>query len=484
MNAINSHEDVRKVLLDCGEIVGLGVTAFPRVGINSLVDDYQILCIRESTDLDLIRKKIKVLSVKKDFGGVSVEKLNTLALLRLKPVQDYLSSLGKEKAVFVYKSSKRIEKIVDQLGLKLLSNRSEVRDVFEDKWEFRKIGARAGLEMISGEQLKIDDLTKEAFLNLQEKLGKKLVLQITDYSKGGGIGTFFVSNENDLGEFQGFVGRRREAGRDLRKVNVTRFIEGESASVTGCVTRHGILTSLVQRQIIDIPQVVGYKGRSGVFCGHDWGERYSDKIYRGARSLTSRLGEYMYGKGYKGVFGVDLVVNHETGEVRIVECNPRYTAPFPVYSMLQEEAGEIPMDAWHLLEFSGKEYEMDFGKTQKRLEQEKTGAQLILHNLERAWVAVRGEVKAGVYRMTGVDPVSLEWVKDGFSIEDIKNENEFVLTDGVPYKNLRLKPGARLGRVMFKRTVMEEAEDRLKPEIRDAMVALYSLFKLEKIKRK
>ena len=174
----------------------------------------------------------------------------------------------------------------------------------------------------------------------------------------------------------------------------------------------------------------------------------------------------------------------DSGEVKIVECNPRYTAPFPVYTMLQEERGEVPMEAWHLLEHAGVEYDMDFEAVKRSYEQVKTGAQLILHNLERAWVAVRGSVNSGVYRMTGLDPVNLERVRDGFLLEDIKDDSEFVLTDGVPFRNLRLKPGARLGRVIFKRNVMESDRDELQADIKAAMIGLYKKFKLEKIKRK
>lgn len=486
MVKIFSADDVKNALKDLGPVVGLGVNAFPRTGIIGLVSDYQIVCIQDSSDLEAIKRKVSLKSVKGDFGG-KVEKLNTLSLLKHNRVQEYLGSLARGTHVFVYRSSRQIEAIVDQLGLDLLSNRSGVRDVFENKWEFRRLGARVGLPLIAGEQMLIDDFDEDVFRRMQQKLGKRLVFQITDYSKGGGIGTFFVSDIEKFREFHGFVQRRRAAGRNLRRVNVTRFIEGESASINVCVTRHGILTSRVQRQIVDVREVVGYYGRSGVFCGHDWGERYSERIQRRAQKLVKNLGELMYKNGYRGIFGIDLVANRETDDVQMVECNSRYTGAFPVYTMLQKKAGEIPVDAWHLLEFAGVEYDMDFAAVQRSYEQVKTGAQLILHNLERAWVAVRGDVKAGVYRINKPSAIShqssLEWVRDGFSLEDIQGEDEFVFTDGVPYKNVRLKPGARIGRVIFRRTVMEDEGNQLQPEVKRAMKEFYKMYRLQKIKR-
>lgn len=487
MRKISSINDVKRSLKDVGSVVGLGVNAFPRAGIANLVNDYQILCIQESSDLEFIRKKIKTISLKGDIKG-RVNKLNTLSLLRHGEVQKYIESLGRNVNLFVYRSSERIEAIADKLGVRILSNRSKIRDVYEDKWEFRGLAEKAGLRIIPGEQMMIDQFGAELFEDMQKKYGPKLVFQITDYKKGGGIGTFFINHLKDFEKFHGYVKRRRKDGRNLQRVNVTKFIEGESASINGCITRYGVLTSLVQRQIVDVRGVVGYYGRSGVFCGHDWGERYSEEINKKARKLVKDLGELMRDGGYRGIFGIDLVVNRSTNEVSMVECNPRYTGAFPVYSMMQAENGEIPMDAWHLLEQAGVDYEMDFDEVQKSYYQVKWGAQLILHNLERAWVKVGGEVKPGVYQLRRVKSkghiVNEEWVRDGFTYQDLKSEDELVLTDGVSKQGMKLKPGARMGRVIFKREVMKNEENELQEEVRRAMIDLYQRFKLEKVKKK
>jgi len=476
---ISSLEDARLLLGGVGPIVGIGVTAFPRSGLIGLVPDYQIVCISESKDLVEMRKRVKVVSLKGDLKGGAVGKLNSLALLEHVAVRDYLSNLEEEAGLFVYKSSERIEKVVDRLGFRLLSNRSAVRDMFEDKWKLREMGRAMGMPLIDGDQLLIDELDDKRFGEYQRLWGEKLVLQITDYSKGGGVGTFFVKNTEELGEFLGFVERRRLVGRDLRRVNVTRFIEGESASVTGCVTRYGVLTGVLQRQAVDIREVVGYKGRSGVWCGHDWGGRYAPSLQHKATTLVRQIGEIMASKGYKGIYGVDLVVNRETEEVVMIEINSRYTGAFPVYSMMQQQAGEIPIDVWHLLEFLGVPYEMDFEEVQEGYWQVKQGAQLVLHNLKRAWVEVEGEVMAGVYSFNGE---GIKYEREGCDYGDLRSDNEFVLTDGVPARGEKLKPGARIGRAIFKRPVMVENKEELQPDVAEAMERLYVLYQLKRTK--
>jgi hypothetical protein len=490
MVVIQSIDDVRGALGGLGPVVGMGVTAFPRIGVVNLLPNFELLCILDSTDLSWLNRTVRITSAKRDFAG-KVGKLNTLALLRLPSTQRYLRLLGEHPSLFLYKSSKKIEELADRNGYRLLTNRSDVRDVYEDKWEFRRIAREIAFPLPAGEQLSIDDLTRNVFGKLQEKLGTDLVFQITDYSKGGGVGTFFVSDIEGVDAFLGFVGRRRQAGRDLQRLNVTRRISGESASISGCVTRYGVLTSRIQRQIVDVPEVVGYHGRSGVFCGHDWGERYGSTLEGKAKSLARKLGEQMSVRGYRGIFGLDLVVNRNSGVVWPIECNSRYTGAFPVYSMLQEQAHEIPMDAWHLLEFSGVEYRMDVGAVQRSYDQALTGAQLLLHNLERSKATVRGAVKPGVYRMTGPGPawpagrlVNIKWVRGGYSVADLESDSEFVLTDGVPGVGELLKPGSRIGRVIFKRNVMEDRGNQLQPDIRKTMKSLYGLYKLEMSKQR
>ncbi|OGY16930.1 MAG: hypothetical protein A2785_02225 [Candidatus Chisholmbacteria bacterium RIFCSPHIGHO2_01_FULL_49_18] len=483
MRTIQSVEDVQEALQGLRPVVGMGVTAFPRIGVVNLLPNFELLCILDSTDLSWLKRTVKVTSVKRDFTG-RVEKLNTLALLQLRSTQRYLRSLGEHPSLFLYKSSKKIEELADRNGYRLLVNRSDVRDVYEDKWEFRRIAREIAFPLPAGEQLPIDDFSRDVFGKLQEKLGTDLVFQITDYSKGGGVGTFFVSDVKGFDAFIGFVGRRRQAGRDLQRLNVTKRISGESASISGCVTRYGVLTSRIQRQIVDVPEVVGYHGRSGVFCGHDWGERYGSTLEGKARSLVCKLGEQMFARGYRGIFGLDLVVNRSNDEVWPIECNSRYTGAFPVYSMLQEQAGAIPIDAWHLLEFSGVEYRMDVGAVQRSYDQAMTGAQLLLHNLERRNVTVRGSVKPGFYRLTGPGLVNIKWVRGGYSVADLESDLEFVLTDGVPRAGELLKPGSRIGRVIFKRNVMEDRGNQLQPDIRQTMKSLYRLYKLEKSKQR
>ena len=236
-----------------GMVVGAGVTAWARSGVADLLPKYEVVAFKDSSELGQLRNSFPVKVAHKRLG-----KQNTGSILADEGIQAYLKGLPEPRWLFVYKSSKKVEELVDRLGLKLVGNRSEVRDAYEDKRQFRVIGEQVGLPLVDGETLKIEELTEEKAQEYVNQWGK-IVLQLTDYSRGGGVGTFFIHKQDEFADFKNFV-RRRSKGRTLEWVNATRFIEGTQASIAGCVTRHGVLTGVVQGQIMDQPELTATHG--------------------------------------------------------------------------------------------------------------------------------------------------------------------------------------------------------------------------------
>jgi hypothetical protein len=448
-----------------GGIVGIGVTAFPRVGLGYLLPNYTILCLLESLDLAAIRQLCPVVSLEKDLKVALPEKFNTSGILSTKEARAWLRD---KSALFVYKASVVTDRLAKELNLRLLSTPGKIRKVFENKQFFREELKKAGIEPIPGENLLIDDLTEKRWQRLKKDWGERLVFQLTDYTIGGGLGTFFIESKEDFLQFWDFVKRRREV-RELGRVNVCQRIKGKQASISGCATHHGVVTGSLQTQIIDQPELAALVGRSGVWLGHDWNIRFTEAEQLGAEQLCRRWGEYLYQQGYKGIFGLDLVVDQQ-GKVWPVECNSRYTGAFPVYTMIELAQNEMPLDVWHLLEWLEIDYEMEIKAVQQVAREPKKGGQLLLHNLERKWVTPTKTVKAGVYR-------DQEWLRPGFSLLDIKDEAEYVLCDRLVGESNVLKPAERIGRLLFKRRLIDD-QGRLLPEIQTLVKQIYAQFAL------
>ena len=493
----NQISEIKKLFPKDVGVVGVGVTGWPRAALGYLLPNYQILSLLETADLGAIRQICPVVSVEKGLGGGLPQKFNTSSILGLEAVKKWLKG---KKNLFVYKDSEAIDREAEKLNLKILGTEGKIRKVFENKKFFREELVKAGLKPIQGCSLQVEEMDEKRWERCKAELGERLVFQLPDYTVGGGLGTFFINSKNDFASFKEFVARRKEVRRELNKViewvNVTKFIEGEAASILGCATKFGTVTGRLQKQIIDQPELAAPAGRSGVWLGHDWNVAFSPEAQAEGEKLCQQWGDYLYQQGYKGVFGLDVIVN-KNNQVFPIECNSRYTGAFPLYTMMQIDNHEMPLDVWHLLEWLGMDYEMDMEEVNKlgrgekkgpastRGESTRGGAQLLLHNLERRTVTATKTVKAGVYRINSKlktkNEKLTEYLRPGFSILDIKDDppagGEFVLCDRVAGEESVLKPAERLGRLVFKRRVVDE-KGKLLPEIKEAVRAVYDSFEL------
>ena len=458
--------EIKKIFPKDLQVIGVGVSAFQRSGLGYILPNYEILSLLETADLPAIRQVNRVTTI----PGPRPEKLNTSSILNLNWVRQYLKQKTQVN-LFVYKAATPLDPIIAELGVKLLSSPGWVRKPLEDKKVFRVEAVKAGIRIPRGENLALDQLTKAKWDQLKQELGEKLVFQLTDYSTGGGQGTFFVDNREDWDRFWEFT-NSPERQKELKFVNVCRRLPGRPASITGCATKYGVVTGLLQTQIIDQPELVGFRGRSGVWLGHDWNVRFSETAQRNAEELCQKWGRHIYQKDYKGIFGLDVVVGGasapQADQVTAIECNSRYTGAFPVYTMLQLSEGEMPLDVWHLLEWLGVDYEMDIEEVQKISRQPKNGAHIIMHNLAEKTVKVTGRVQAGVYRNN-------KYLRPGFSLLDIKSDDEFVLCDRIPNQGQLVKSGERMGKLIFKRRIIDN-QGNLLPEIKKVVRDVYGEF--------
>lgn len=497
-SSIKEIKQIFKGLPGGCRVVGVGVTAFQRSGLGYILPNYEILSLLETADLPAIRKICPVTSIEKNLGGERPQKLNTSSILSLPQAARWL---GERKPVnlFVYKAATPLDPIVAGLGVHLLSSPGRIRKPLEDKKVFREEARTAGIGIPEGENLALEALTKKKWDEFKQKYGARLVFQLTDYSTGGGQGTFFVDKQEDWNRFWEFT-KSQDRKKELKFVNVCGRVNGRAASITGCATRFGVVTGTLQTQIMDQSELVGFRGRSGVWLGHDWNVRFSGRAQKNAERLCQKWGEHIFKKGYKGIFGLDVMVG-KNDEITAIECNSRYTGAFPVYTMLQLSQGEMPLDVWHLLEWLGADYEMNLDAVQAVGRQPKAGAHIIMHNREDRAVKVAGAVKAGVYRfgsatrnfrrahsdLTESDatlraskfalPAPIKYIRPGFSLLDIKSDDEFVLADRIPGLGQTVKPGERMGKLMFKRQIINDT-GRLLPEIRQLIKTIYSGFNL------
>ncbi|HLE48409.1 MAG TPA: ATP-grasp domain-containing protein [Patescibacteria group bacterium] len=460
------------------DIIGIAPNAFSRVVASEYFPNFSIICFKNRGETDYIAKDIEVLCIEKEYPREGIEKTNAREILRIPQVQDYISK-KKDPRLLLYKPTKGVEAIADEKNWKLLANSWTVKYEIENKLAFREVLKKAGIEAITGETVLYDQLDENLFVKMLDRYGPKIVFQIAEMTAGGGTGTAFLENLSDFRKFKEKFDMKKDQFTAIENVNVTKFKEGVPSSIAACATKHGVLVGRIQSQVLDIPDVRILSEGSGLFCGHDFSYgSFGSDLQEQAKTIAKKFGMYIYNTmGYKGIFGIDLITNPEEGKVYPIECNPRFTDAFPVLSEMYSKNGIVPMDVFHILEHLGVEYDLDVSKMNDLYDKSvNVGSQILLETKTDDWTKVERDMKAGVWNFDGSE---IKFVKEGYRFEHLENQNQFLLTEGVPFKGSIYKPGARILRVVFARSILEKAKE-LKGDIKLLIENIYEKIDLQK----
>ncbi len=459
-------------------IFGVGVYAFNRLGLADIVPNFRILALRYSPDTKLMEKDLKVLSLEKGMGTKHIkESRNSTTILRHPRTEKYLEKF-KNPALIVYKSSSRMERVCHQHGWTLaVAPLKFGKALFENKVKFRRLLEEIGVPVPPGKIKKPQDLHYGHLINT---LGLPFVIQHP--TRGGGKGTFFIRNEYDFNQARKKLRIRIKEGQELpakapEEIIVARFVKGPSPSITGCVTRHGILSTCPQMQVLDIPELFNPQKGSGLFCGHDWSYPLDENIRNQAYEIVEKVGKYFQSQDYKGIFGLDFVMDEKEEKLYVTEANPRLLATFPTITMAQIRLGEPPIIAFHLLEYLNIDYDIDVKGVNQLMRQPKQGAQMFLHNLTGRWARNHGEIKSGIYKLGS----KLEFVRSGYALKHLKNEDEFLVTEGVPFKKSHFSPNRRLCRILTLKGVLKDYS-KLNDWGREVVIQVYRALDLRPVK--
>ncbi len=426
------------------QVFGVWVTAFMRIIPAFLLKDkFRIICYKNSLDLNIIKKDTDVFCLQQQKNWSTIDKLNTQSILQHPKTREYCKKHPKS-SLFVYKSNSDIEKEANTLWYTILNNISVIRDVFENKKEFRTILAAIGIPPIPWENILLTTFQKKKYAYFQRKYWTKFVIQLPDITNWWGLWTFFIHDSEGFIAFQKRISSWTYKNKIIHSINITTFINGTSSSIIWCATKYGTLSSSIQTQLIDIPEAIHLKKWSWLFCGHDRSyKHFSQSIQKQASSIAEKLWTYMYKHWYKGIFWLDLLIDEQQDKIYVVECNARYTWAFPMISLLDIQKWVPPMDTFHLLEHMNIPYTVDFKKINKQYKYKKKGSHIILSNKEEQEIVCKKDLLPGVYTFKGNH---LSYKRPGIWYSDLKQSDEFIIIDGNPKKWEKIRAFNELSR--------------------------------------
>ena len=458
MKATNVEEVLGKTEVS---IIGIGVTAFNRLGPEIFLPKYRILCLSYGQDLDMIEEDIPVFSIERSGGKFSGLK-NSSIIMENELVQKEIEKIKNPYLLF-YMPREEIRKVCDKYGWNMIGQVAP--EYILNKLVFRKTLENLGIPLIPGEESVLEGRKYPEF----EKKYGSFVVQLPEGS--GGKTTWFIRSGEDF--------EKARIAAQGSKVLITKLINGSSPSITGCVTKYGIVHTNLQYQLLDIYECMNPKVGSGVFCGHDWtSSDFTEDAERQAYEYIGKVGEYLKSMGYRGIFGLDLVLEKETQKLYIVECNPRLLGSFPILTMVQEMNGEPHLIAFHIAEFLDMEYDIDVEEVNRKMCRHKTGAQLVLYNKTGAHSRNRGIVKPGVYVM---ENDFLAYRRPGYRLSDLKEEGEFILADDVPFENSVFKPHERIMRIITLHPMIDKNTYKLNGWAKRVVEKVYFALEIEPV---
>lgn len=303
--------------------------------------------------------------------------------------------------------------------LTYLMNSPTIAHAYENKRYFRDEFADL-IRMPEYEIRYMSELDKAAaYRDLRERFNGAFVLQ--DEESSGSKGTHVIHDQDDYVDAIKALKQYSEG----RTIVVSQFVRGEVASIQVCITKYGIFSGGIQRQLLDSKYLCNKKLAGATkWCGGEIGSEYPDIVQHQAQEIASVVGSELASHGYKGIFGIDIIVTPKN-EVYTIEINARLTGYSHIISDLQMREGKIPFMLLHVLELGNFKYEVtDLEALPSSSRYKKPASLLIANNPLNEEVTVKKYIRPGIYSYKGG---KISFVKEAYSLNDLRGEDTMLI---------------------------------------------------------
>lgn len=246
------------------------------------------------------------------------------------------------------------ERICAELGYDLILPSAELREHLDSKLVTTRLGNDVGAPSVPNILTTVKDYEDLVRQSTEAGLGSDLVVQ-SAYGDSGKT-TFFIDDE---------AGWKKNA-KDIvgQEVKVMKRINNRPIAVEAVLTRNGTIVGPFMTELTGHPELTPYRGG---WCGNEmFPDVLDDDLRRRAADLVRRLGDRLGQEGYRGFFEVDVLVDLDSGECYLGELNPRISGASAITNVTAGAYADVPLFAFHLLEFTGVEFDLDIDEINER----------------------------------------------------------------------------------------------------------------------
>lgn len=277
-------------------------------GLASPIPNYHIITNYNQFSAKLAKQYPHIILIKEK------EQLDTKDLLQHAQTKQIVK---KNDYILVFKNNAPIETACQKNGWKLLNPNSKLADKIESKVSQIK-WLRNLAKYLPPYQVNIcGNITWD---------GRPFILQFNHSHTGSG--TLFIDSQKKLNDL-----KLKFPQREVRTLN---FISGPVFTNNNVVWDNKVLVGNINYQITGLTPFTDNKFAT---IGNDWALPHkilSAKQILQYKKIATEIGKKLNQDGWKGLYGVDIIVDEKTGQLYLLEINARQPASTTFESQLQK----------------------------------------------------------------------------------------------------------------------------------------------------
>jgi hypothetical protein len=344
-----------------------------------------------------------------------------------------------------------------EAGLAFLANAPELTAWLNDKTNILDALVSLSLPQIPGRWIR---LSATRYAALASEMGSSFVVQSAHGMSGSG--TAFIASEQDYANAAVRFGEVPvRAAPDLGDFSV---------NINALATDESVIVSCPSVQLTGMAML---GAKRGMYCGNDFlaAANLGDRTLTAIVDQTSRIGRWLSSLGFRGLFGLDFVIDPASEAVYAVDLNPRWQGSTTALTLAEAKAGRLSLAAADLAWRTGAIGENDLRQLSATFLEPVAVAHISLRNGSDRSV-VSGALKPGVYSS------DLSFLRSGFELSDLSRADELLVTGGVPRPGATMGPGAHVLRVACEQQVLDLATLQPLPWCAPVVQALYEMLAL------
>jgi len=234
--------------------------------------------------------------------------------------QEVKKIITKKDFIVVFKNTELIEKICSDNQWTLLNPKASLASQVEEKISQVKF---------LGPLKKYLPNTKIVLGKNLKWSGKKFILQYNRAHTGSG--TFLITSAKQINEIKKMFPNR--------EIRISDYIEGPFFTNNNCVWNNRIILGNLNFQITGLSP---FTDNPFATVGNDWAAPHAglnEKQFLQYIKIAGEVGTRLALAGWKGLFGIDTVLELKTGKIYLIEINARQPASTTFESQLQQKNG-------------------------------------------------------------------------------------------------------------------------------------------------